>query len=459
MTTAGSVSLGNLEGLLAELKGEYADRRPQSEALYRRALGPLPGGNSRSQLDFDPFPFYVDHAEGPRLHDVDGITYIDLVNNYTSLIHGHPTPDVVERLKEAVARGTAFGAPTEFEVALAEEIVRRVPSIDQIRFANSGTEAGLYAIRLARLFTGRDDIIKAEGGYNGGFESVQVSVKHLGAANESVAEPGIHDGTRSQTHIIPFNDTDESVRIIEEVGPRSAAVIVEPMQGSAGGIAPIPGYLEALREATTKAGCLLIFDEVMTFRLGYGGLQQVLGVYPDLTSMGKIIGGGAPVGAFGGRADIMALTDPRRDGGLMHAGTFNANPFTMAAGLIAMQDLTEEKVDNINRRGDDLRSWINETTSDRGLPFVATGVGNLVQVHAGSTPPRSFRESKDRPKLPLSALFFLLLEEGVFTAPNRILMTISTAMGDAEMKQVKGAFDTAFTSVAGAGFRLAPSAV
>lgn len=454
MTTE-TVSMGNVEGLLAELHGDYAARRPRSEALYQRALGPLPGGNSRSQLYFEPFPFYVDHAEGPWLHDVDGISLLDLVNNYTSLIHGHPTPETAARLQEAVARGVAFGTPTALEIELAEEIVSRVRSIEQIRFANSGSEGVLYAIRLARVFTGRDDIIKAEGGYSGGFESVQVSVKHIGDPNESITEPGVHRGVGAQTHVIPFNDTATAVRIIEEVGPRSAALVIEPMQGSAGGIAPEPGYLEAIREATHRTGCLLIFDEVMTFRLGYGGLQGELGVEPDLTAMGKIIGGGSPVGAFGGRADVMALTDPRGSDGLTHAGTFNGNPFTMASGLIALRDLTQEKMADINRRGNDLRDWINATCARLQLPFTATGIGNLVQLHVATSAPRSYRESSQLPKLPLQAMFFLLLEEGVFAAPNRILMTVTTPMTDTEMDKIKGAFDRAFSAMSQAGLRVA----
>ena len=449
-----AVTLGSLEPLLGELKGEYAERRPRSEALYRRAKGALPGGNSRSQLFFEPFPFYVDHSEGPWLHDVDGFSYLDLVNNYTSLIHGHPTPETVARLQEAIARGVAYGAPSPLEIELAEEIVRRVPSVEQVRFANSGTEGVLYAIRLARVFTGRDDIIKAEGGYNGGLESAQVSVKHLGDPNESVPEPGVHRGVGAQTHVIPFNDAAEAVRIIEEVGPRSAALVIEPMQGSAGGIAPEPGFLEAIRDATRRTGCLLIFDEVMTFRLAYGGLQGEMGVYPDLTAMGKIIGGGSPVGAFGGRADIMALTDPTRPEGLSHAGTFNGNPFTMASGLIALQDLTEEKMADINRRGNDLRDWINESCASRGLPFTATGIGNLVQLHAAPTAPKSYRESSQLSTLPLQAMFFLLLEGGVFAAPNRLLMTVTTPMGDAEMDKVKGAYERAFSAMELAGLRI-----
>ena len=438
--------LGSLMGLLAEMQGEYETARPRSEELYRRGLKALPGGNSRSQLYFEPFPFYVESAEAQWLHDVDGLTYLDLVNNYTSLVHGHLTDEARQAIAGQVDRGVAFGTPTENEVLLAEEIVGRMDAVDQVRFANSGTEACLYAIRAARAFTGRDDIIKAEGGYHGGFETAQVSVKHMGMdATESVVETGIHPGVAGHTHIIPFNDAETSVRIIDEVGPRSAAVIVEPMQGSAGAIRAEPGYLEAIRAATERAGCLLIFDEVMTLRLGYGGLQGEIGVFPDLTAMGKIIGGGTPVGAFGGRADIMAVADPRNRDPLMHAGTFNANPLTMAAGLHTLRALTPEAVERINRLGDELRDWINRTCHERDVPLVATGYGSVVQVHVGTATPRSFRDSAAVPKLPLHLLFLAMLGDGVFTAPNRLLMTISTAITAEDMDTIKAAFEKAFT--------------
>jgi glutamate-1-semialdehyde 2,1-aminomutase len=451
------LNLGSLEGLLAELHGDYVAAHPRSEELYERALKALPGGNSRSQLYFEPFPFYVDSAEGARLYDVDGNVYLDLVNNYTSLVHGHVTAESRKSLGEQLDRGTAFGAPTEVEIMLAEEIVARVESVDQVRFANSGTEACLYAIRTARVFTGRHDIIKADGGYHGGFESAQVSVKHVGAANESVAEGGVHPGAAGYTHIIPFNDTQEAVRIIEEIGPKCAALIIEPMQGSAGAILAEPGYLEAIRDATRRTGCLLVFDEVMTLRLGYGGLQGELGVQPDITAMGKIIGGGTPVGAYGGRADVMSVTDPRDPTSLMHAGTFNANPMTMAAGLDTLTRLDRSAVERINRRGDDLRDWINETCRAEAVPLVATGYGNAVQIHAGSTAPRNFREMSALPKLPLQVLFMSMLGDGVFGAPNRLLMTISTAMTEADLSEVKASLSTGFALLKHGGFRLASS--
>ncbi|MDH3189694.1 MAG: aminotransferase class III-fold pyridoxal phosphate-dependent enzyme [Acidimicrobiia bacterium] len=436
-------------------KAAYAKKRPNSLALHQRALGPLPGGNSRSQLHFDPFPFYHARAEAQLLTDVDGFSYIDVVNNYTSLIHGHPTTDMIERLSEAGGNWSGVGIPTELEIRLAEIITSRVPSVDQVRFTNSGTEAGLYAIRAARVFTGRDDLIKAEGGYSGGWEAAQVSVKHVGdARGESVAEPGIPSNIAGSTHVFAFNDIDHAVGVIERHGSKSAAVIIEPMQGSAGAIPPDPGFLEAIRDATVRTGCLLVFDEVMTLRLGLGGLQGAIGVIPDMTIMGKIIGGGLPVGAFGGRADIMAATDPRSPGSLMHAGTFNANPVTMAAGIQSMEMLDAEAFERINGYGDDLRSWINAEASERELALVSTGVGNIVQVHCSPIAPKSYRDSSQYVKQPLDLLFFELLERGVFAAPGRILMTMTTPMTEETIGRIKTAFSSAFDLLESVGYRL-----
>ena len=436
-------------------KAAYAGKRPASFALHQRALAPLPGGNSRSQLHFDPFPFYFGNATAEWLTDVDGFSYVDLVNNYTSLIHGHPTGGAISDLVEGQRSWSGVGIPTELEVRLAEILISRVPSVEQVRFTNSGTEAGLYAIRTARVFTGREDLIKAEGGYNGGWEAAQVSVKHVGDfPGDPVPEPGIPSGVAGSTHVFAFNDIEHAVEVIERYGSTSAAVIVEPMQGSAGAIAPDPGFLEAIRDATTRAGCLLVFDEVMTLRLGLGGLQGEIGVIPDMTIMGKIIGGGLPVGAFGGRADIMAATDPRSAGSLMHAGTFNANPVTMAAGIQSMEMLDADAFARINGFGDDLRTWINSEASSRELALVATGIGNIVQVHCNLTPPKSYRDSSQYPKQPLDLLFFEFLERGVFAAPGRLLMTMTTPMTHETIAHVKTAFRAGFDLLESVGYRL-----
>jgi glutamate-1-semialdehyde 2,1-aminomutase len=400
---------------------------------------------------FDPFPFYVARSEGARLHDVDGLSYVDMVNNYTSLVHGHGHPAIVASAVEQLGHGTAYGAPSPLEVEMAEELQKRMPSLETVRFANSGSEAVYYAIRTARAFTGRDRIIKVEGGYSGGFDSVQVSVKHLGPTSaEGVAEHGVPAGVAADTFVIPFNDVDGAVAVIREVGPTCACLVVEPFQGSGGALPADPGYLEALAEETAKVGCLLLFDEVQSLRLGYGGAQEGYGVVPDLTALGKLIGGGFPVGAFGGRADVMAVNDPRRAETPQHAGTFNANPVTMAAGLASLRLLTREVIARLNAIGDGLRARVDELAEAHGVPVVAAGVGSVLQLHSGRVAPRSYREASALDKRPIGVLFLLLLAGGVFAAPGRCHMNVSSALGEPELGEVEAALAAAFERLAGA---------
>lgn len=448
---SGAFDPAKLAALDDELRAAYRAARPQSAAAHQRAREELPGGNSRHQVFFDPFPFYVDRSHGPRLVDVDGIAYLDLVNNYTSLVHGHAHPAVVARATEQLARGSAYGAPSLLEIEMAGELRRRLPSMERVRFANSGSEAVSYAVRTARTFTGRDRIMKVEGGYSGGFDAVQVSVKHLGATSrDAVPELGVPHRVAQDTAVIPFNDIDPAVAAIRDLGAQCACLVVEPFLGSGGGLPAEAGYLEALREETAKVGCLLLFDEVQTLRLGFGGLQQHFGITPDLTALGKLIGGGLPVGAFGGRADVMDVNDPRRPDTPQHAGTYNANPVTLAAGLETLHLLTPEEVTRLNRNGDALREQVNELAAKHGVPLTATGFGSILQVHQGSPAPRSFREARDRDKGAVAALFFLLLAEGVFAAPGRCHMNVSTAMDEDELAEAGEALSSAFARLADA---------
>jgi glutamate-1-semialdehyde 2,1-aminomutase len=440
-----------LAGLRDDLLSQYRAARPRSAEVYERAKESLPGGNSRHQVYFDPFPFYVAEAQGARMRDVDGNQYIDLVNNYTSLVHGHSHPDVVAKAREQVGKGTAFGAPSPLEVDMAAELRRRMPSLDSVRFANSGSEAVYYAIRTARAFTGRDRVIKVEGGYSGGFDSVQVSVKRLGALQgEPVAEFGVPQSVADETYVIPFNDTDAAVEAIRAVGKECACLVVEPLQGSGGALPADADYLAALREETAKVGCLLLLDEVQTLRLGFGGMQEHYGITPDLTALGKLIGGGFPVGAFGGRADVMDVNDPRRPDTPMHAGTYNANPVTLAAGLETLRLLTADAVTALNARGDALRTRFNELAAEYSLPMLASGFGSIMQVHTGTAAPKSFREAAAREKQPVALLFFLLLSGGVFAAPGRCHMNVSTVIGDAEVAEVEAALTAGFGRLADA---------
>ena len=439
-----------LDSLIADLKAAHAERNPRSAAAFERALRVMPGGNSRTQLYFEPFPFYVDHTDGAYLYDLDGHRYLDVVNNYTSLIHGHPDAETVRVITEQAARGTAHAAPSPSEIELAEQITARVTSMEMARFTNSGSEAVLYAIRLARHVTGRPDVIKVEGGYHGGIESVQVSVKRFGLDEPTaLPEEGVPESVASATHVIPFDDIDEAVRRINQHGLTSAALIVEPIQGFGGALRPPDGYLEAISQAASDAGTLVILDEIQTLRFAYGGFQQTLGLTPDLTVLGKLIGGGLPVGAFGGSEKLMSMTDPRRRGVLTQSGTFNANPLTMSAGVHAIRKLTSEAIERLNANGDDLRAWINGECARRGLPLVACGYGSILQLHVGSDVPTSYRQASARTIQPLTALFYLLMERGVFTAPSRVIMALSTAMADTQLDELRQAIASSLDVLSG----------
>src|SRR5438067_7928290 len=336
----------------------YRETTPRSRALHERAVQVMPGGTTRTTTYFDPYPLYLDHGEGCRVWDADGVERIDMIGNYTAMILGHSHPKIVEAIRAQAARGTGFAAANPLEVELAELLCERVPSLDAVRFCNSGTEATMFAMRLARAFTGRPKIARMEGGYHGTHDYAEVSthpaVAEAGPPDAPIARPdsmGTPAWALEQTVVLPFNNPDAAEAIIRREAGGLAAVILEPIIGAGGVIAATPAYLERLRSVTAELSILLIFDEVISFRVAPGGAQQLYGVTPDLTTLGKIIGGGLPVAAFGGRADVMELLDPRREPSLAQGGTYNGNPLGMAAGLATMRELTPDVYDDLNRNG------------------------------------------------------------------------------------------------------------
>ena len=432
---------------LDDLKAEYAATRPKSKSLFDRALRVMPGGNTRTQVYFPPFPFYVESGDGPRITDVDGHTYLDLVGNYTSLIHGHPDDALVRVIDEQARRGTAFGAPTILEVELAEELCSRLRSVESVRFTNSGTEAVIYATRAARLFTGREDLIRAEGGYDGGHDGMQVGLKTFSDTDQADPELGVPSWVAAHTYLVPFNNIEETLKVIRRVGGKSAAVVIEPVQGYAGHLPADAEYLAAVRKACDEAGCLLIFDEVLTLRLSHGGAEERHGVRPDLVALGKLIGGGFPVGAFGGRSDIMDLFDPRGPEVPFHGGTFNANPMSLAAGLHYLRSLDRDSIERINASGDKLRGQINHFAELVDLPIVASGTGSLLRLHGGTEVPTSARDALGRDTAIPELVFYSLLAEGLFMGTKRGVMCISTAFSDEDLAAASKAFEKAIGRV------------
>lgn len=409
----------------------YVALTPGSAALHTRARRSLPGGDTRTVTAYSPHPLYIAEARGTHLVDVDGNRYLDLLGNYTSLVHGNAHPDIVAALSDQAARGTAHAGASVVAVELAELLVDRVAGLDAVRFCNSGTEATMNAIRAARAATGRPGVLKFEGGYHGSHDAVEISVAPSLAAAGPAAdpqpvaeEPGIPDSVLREVVVAPFNDLEATAAIARRFRP--AAIIVEPMLGASGTIPPVPGFLPGLRELADEIGALLIFDEVVTFRLATGGAEEWSGVRADLVTFGKIIGGGLPVGAFGGRADLMDMYAPPQPR-LVQSGTFNANPVTMAAGLAAMRLLDAAAVQHLAALGARFAEGLAKSIADAGMPGVVTGMGSLWTLHFTAREVTDYRTKASADPDLQRRFHIALLTEGIFSAP-RGMFALSTVM-------------------------------
>ena len=397
---------------------EYLARTPGSRALFERAAASLPGGSTRTTIFSAPYPPYMTGGAGIRTWDVDGNEYRDFLGNYTSLILGHAHPDVVAAVEAQVRRGSAFAAPTETEIELAEEIRRRLPSIERIRFTNSGTEATMFALRAARAFTGRPLVARFEQAYHGTHDTAVAWT------------PGVPDGISELVIELPWADSEGVERSIAGRERNLAAIIIEPVQGAGGVRAASPEFLRFLRELTARIGALLVFDEVIAFRIGPNGAQGRLGgVRPDLTTLGKIIGGGYASGAFGGRADVMDQFDSRRPGSLVHGGTFNGNPVAAAAGLATLRHMTPERYEALEALADRLRSAIAAGIDRDGLDAGVAGVASIFQVVPGPglVAPDGLS--------PQAALFLGLLLDGFHLAP-RGMGALATPTTDTDVDEL-----------------------
>ncbi|HSU15769.1 glutamate-1-semialdehyde 2,1-aminomutase [Longimicrobium sp.] len=417
-------------------------RRETSSALFRRAVEVTPGGvNSpvRAFRSVGGEPFFVDRAQGARIRDVDGNEYIDYVLSWGPMILGHAHPAVVAAVCDAARNGTSYGAPTEREVELAELVRELVPSMERVRFVSSGTEATMSAVRLARGFTGREFILKFDGCYHGHGDSFLVKagsgVATLGLPNS----PGVPAELSKLTLTAPFNDVEAVEAVFRAYAGSIAAVILEPVVGNAGFIPPDDGFLPMLRRITEEDGALLVFDEVMTgFRVARGGAQERFGVRPDLTTLGKVIGGGLPVGAYGGRREIMDRIAPV--GPVYQAGTLSGNPLAMAAGLAQLRILRDEDpYPALERRTARLVAGMLEAAGEMGVPASGGSLGSMWGFFFTAGPVRSFDDAK-RSDVPLFNRFFhAMLDRGVFLAPSQFEAGFtSTAHGDAEIEETIG---------------------
>lgn len=429
--------------------------------LYEQARQYIPAGTSRIHYYFQPYPIYALSGAGCYLTDVEGVERVDFLNNMTSLIHGHANPAIKQALIKQIERGTAFSEPTEPEIGLARLMIERVPSLEKIRFANSGTEAVMMAIKLARAFTGRSKLAKFEGFYHGYYDYVQVSYSstaaNWGRADEpaSVASSGgLAASVEGDVLVLPFNDRAAVERLLSQHGPSIAALILDPLSNRAGFPMPAEGFLSFLREITRAYGIPMIYDEVISFRVGYAGAQAKYGGDPDLTTFGKIIGGGLPVGAVGGRADIMALLDPTRgEPKVASGGTFSANPLTMAAGLAAMEQMTPAAYECLNLLGTQLRARGNELFAAASEPAQLAGDGSLFRIMMTAEPIIDYRSSirGAAPAERFKRLHLNLLEEGIIVSKDG-LGCLSTPMGEAEVDRFVSALERALARLPKAGF-------
>jgi glutamate-1-semialdehyde 2,1-aminomutase len=419
---------------------EYASKTGRSRAIHEEAVTVMPGGNSRTTTFFDPYPFYFQRGQGARIWDADGVERVDFNGNYTSLVLGHAPPDVVKTVQAVAESGLSFPGPTEHEVRLAEALVRRVPSVESVRFTNSGTGATMNAVRLARAFTGRPKLAKFEGAFHGTHDWVMVSVsgdtKSWG--NRRRPKPvawseGIPAAVLKNVVVLPWNDPEACEEILTADAAAIAALIVDPFMCNAGLLPPVEGFLPRLREVTERHGILLILDEVISFRTGWGGAQERLAVRPDLTTFGKIIGGGLPVGAFGGRREIMNFYDPRKGGArISQGGTFNANPVTMAAGLATLNALTPEAYARLDALGDRLRGGVTRLLAATRRRGQVTGAGSLFWLHWTTEMLTDYRSTKAKDAEMAQRVFMGMLNEGILMT-QRGLGACSLAMGDEDV--------------------------
>jgi glutamate-1-semialdehyde 2,1-aminomutase len=394
----------------------------KSEELFERASRVIPGGVNSPVRAFRAVgraPVFIQDAAGSVIADADGNTYTDYVGSWGPMILGHAHPAVIEAVREAIDRGTSYGAPTEIEIELAEEIVAAYPSIEMVRLTSSGTEAAMSALRLARGFTGRDRIVKFEGCYHGHSDSLLVKAGSGLATFGSPDSAGVPSDFARNTIVVPYNDAESLRKTFEEEGNQIACVIIEPVAGNMGCVAPREGYLQMVREITEAYGALLIFDEVITgFRLAYGGAQELYGVKPDLTCLGKIIGGGLPVGAFGGRSDVMQHVAPL--GPVYQAGTLSGNPLAVAAGLAMMRALKElNPYKELERRSQDLEQGLSDAAGELGVAATINRVGSMMTAFFTEGPvtdwPSAKRSDTDR----YARFFCAMLEREIYLAPSQ----------------------------------------
>lgn len=433
-SAAADRSNSDLASSLAAAEERYRADNPKSAARAEEAARAMPGGNTRTVTHYTPYPLTIASGKGATVTDIDGHLYTDFLGEYTAGLYGHSDPRLVKAVTGAVEAGVGLGGPNRYDAELAQLMCARFPSVDLLRFCNSGTEANLFALSAARAFTGRSKVMAFAGGYHGG-------VFYFGQTGSPINAP-------FPFVLSSYNDIDGTAALIEEHAGDLAAIIVEPMMGSAGAIPADPEFLEALRRRSAAHGVILIFDEVMTSRLGPGGLQEKTGVMPDMTSFGKYLGGGMTFGAFGGRRDIMSMFDPYAPNAVSHPGTFNNNVLSMAAGLVGLRDIfTPDAAEALNGRGDRFRDQLGAVIARHDAPMQVTGMGSILALHFQRAPIRrpedtwpADQETAARREGLRKLLHLDLIASGLFMA-RRGFISLSLPLGPPDFDDFAAALD------------------
>lgn len=421
-----------------------------SEKAFEQAVDLMPGGVNSPVRAFKSVavpPIFMKKGQGSRIVDIDGNEYIDYVLSWGPLILGHAEPRVVEAIQQAAVSGTSFGTPTLMENQLAELVIERVPSIGMVRFVNSGTEATMSALRLARGYTKRDKILKLEGSYHGHDDALLVKVGSGVATLGLPDSPGVPKKTTENTLVAPYNDLNAVIEIFTQYAGEIAAVIVEPVAGNMGVIPPVKGFLEGLRTVTQQDGALLIFDEVMSgFRVGYHSAQGHYNVIPDLTCLGKVIGGGVPVGAYGGKREIMEMMAP--SGSVYQAGTLSGNPIAMAAGFATLSNLTKEAYLHFEKLGDTLEQGILSLSKTYHIPVTINRAGSMIGMFFNEGPVTNYQQSKASDTVFFSNYYREMANRGIFLPPSQFEgIFLSTAHSLADIEQTLDAMESSFQAL------------
>ncbi len=410
------------EEIEKKIAAAYREKFPASRERHKKLINYIPGGATRSLSYFKPYPIHIKSGLGAWVYTHDDNKLLDVTNAYGAIVHGHGDPDIVKAVQEGITKGSQYATPTDGQYKLAKLLCRRIPGFDKLRFVNSGTEATLFALRTARTYSGKDKILKMSGGFHGTHDCVAASTK------KNMITAGIPKGMTEDMLEVPFNDFDAVEKAVRETASQLAAVIMEPFLGAGGVVLPEPGFLEHVRKVTRENSVLLIFDEIFSYRVHTGGCQKLYGVTPDLTTVGKVIGGGLPIGVFGGKEEIMNIfCHENSEKPLYHSGTFNGYETLMQAGYAALSKYNEKAVSYVNTLGDQLHKGLLKSFKSNGLNIQSNQIGSLLNLHFVNEPITTAEQVLKSEEQLHTLMHLSLLNKGVFTIP-RGLFILSCAM-------------------------------